>query len=176
MQHLGRNNARSIAVLAAGVALMLGACSMDRVSEYIPKTSDLGFSKIELNPYSKESASVAPTFRPGPVAASDYVNADGSCAGSVAADGEAGARVGGAVGLQMTECDAVNALGAPEHVDVGANERGERQVKLLYNRGDRAGLYVFTGGRLTEIQRVAEAVPQKPQKPQKPAPKRPATG
>ncbi len=175
MQYLGRNNARSIAVPVAVMALMLGACSMDRVSEMMPKTSDLGFSKIELNPYSKESASIAPTFRQGPVAASDYVNADGSCAGAVAADGEAGTRVvGGAVGLQMTECESVNALGAPEKIDVGANERGERQVKLLYNRGDRPGLYVFTAGRLTEIQRVAEAAPQKPQKPA-PKPKRAAT-
>ena len=163
---------RGLAVPVAGMALMLGACSLDRVSEMMPKTSDLGFSNIEINPYSKASMSVAPTFRQAPVTVADYVNADGSCAGAVADGGEAGLQTaGGAVGLQMTECEAVRVLGGPEKVDIGANERGERQVKILYNRGERPGLYVFTTGRLTEIQRVAEVAPPKPQKQQKPAPK-----
>jgi hypothetical protein len=76
----------------------------------------------------------------------------------------------------MTECAVVRALGAPEKVEIGANERGERTARLLYNRGDRPGLYSFTSGHLTQIERVAEAAPAKPQKkpPAKPV-RRPAT-
>jgi hypothetical protein len=74
----------------------------------------------------------------------------------------------------MSECAVVRVLGAPEKIDIGANERGERFTKLLYSRGERAGVYSFTAGQLTEIARVAE--PQSP-KPQKPAakPRRAAT-
>jgi hypothetical protein len=68
--------------------------------------------------------------------------------------------------LGMTECDVVRRAGAPERVDVGADERGERSVTLAYMRGERAGIYRFREGRLFTIERVA--VVEEPKKPAKP--------
>ena len=167
MQPFVRHRIREIASLVA--ALLLAACSgsIEKISEAIPRASDFSITGIELNPYSKASMAVAPTFKPPPVSAADYINADGSCAG----EGEQST----VVGLTMTECAAVRALGAPQQVNVGANDRGERLVKLTYLRGDRPGLYVFTAGRLTEIERVFEpAPPPKPQR-QPAKPRRAAT-
>ena len=109
--------------------------------------------------------SVPSTFKRTPLTAADYVSADGSCAEAAAAEGGSEPKVAGAVALQMSECAVVRVLGAPEKVDIGANERGERLSKLLYSRGARPGLYSFTAGQLTEIERVAEPPPPKPQKP-----------
>src|SRR5215208_619539 len=169
MQHLGRNRMRGIVLPTLAVALMLGGCgSMEKLSEMRSPTADL--TSFEWNPYSKASMSVAPTFKAAAATPADYVNADGSCAGASASAGNSEQTTGGAVALQMTECAVVRALGAPEKVDVGANERGERTTRLLYSRGDRPGLYSFTAGQLTQIERVAEAAPAaKPQK--KPAAK-----
>jgi hypothetical protein len=135
---------------------------MDKLTEMTPRASD--FTNFEWNPYSKASNSVAPTFKVAAATPADYVNGDGSCAGAAESESGAEPATGGAVALQMTECAVVRALGAPEKVEIGANERGERTTRLLYNRGDRAGLYSFTAGHLTQIERVAEAAPAKPQK------------
>ncbi len=157
---------RGLALPVAMLALTLGACgSMDRVPELLPKASDFSVTGFEFNPYSKASMSVPSTFQRPPITAADYVNADGSCAQAAAAEGNSEPRVAGAVALQMSECAVVRVLGAPEKVDIGANARGERFTKLLYSRGTRPGLYSFTAGQLTEVERVAEPPPPKPQKP-----------
>ena len=129
---------------------------------------------FEWNPYSKASMSVPSTFTRPAATAADYVNADGSCA-QAASEGGGEPTVAGAVALTMTECAVVRILGAPEKIDIGANERGERSAQLLYSRGDRPGRYYFTAGVLTQIERVAEPTP--PPKQQKPAakPRRAAT-
>lgn len=152
---------RGMTLPLAAIALALAGCSgtLDRMSEIVPNVSDINITSFEWNPYSKASASVAPTFkRPAP-RPDDYVNADGSCAGAAAPEGSTEQPVAPAVALQMTECAVVRVLGAPEKVEIGANERGERSAKLLYSRGDRPGLYSFTGGRLKQIERVAEPAP-----------------
>lgn len=152
--------------LPVTMALTLGACgSMERVTELVPKAADFSVTSFEWNPYSKASMSVPSTFKRTPVTAADYVSADGSCAEAAAAEDSSEPKVAGAVALQMSECAVVRVLGAPEKVDIGANERGERLTKLLYSRGERPGLYSFTAGQLTEIARVAEPPPLKPQKP-----------
>ena len=176
MNDLGRNGMRGLALPVAMVALTLGACgSMDRVPELMPKASDFSLTGFEWNPYSKASMSVPSTFQRPPVTAADYVSADGSCAeAAAAAESSSEPKVAGAVALQMTECAVVRMLGAPEKVDIGANARGERLTKLFYSRGERPGLYSFTAGQLTEIERVAEPSPAKPQKPA-PKPRRAAT-
>jgi hypothetical protein len=155
---------RGIGLPVAVLGLALGGCAMDRVSDIMPRASD--FTTFEWNPYSRASMSVAPTFERTTATAADYVSADGSCA---AAEGGGEQRVAGGVALQMTECAVVRTLGAPERVEIGANERGERVSRLVYSRGDRAGLYHFTSGHLTQIERVA--APAAPAKPQKPAAK-----
>jgi hypothetical protein len=177
MQYLRRNQVRGIVLPVAAMALTLGACAgaMEKITEAVPRASDFSVTNFEWNPYSKASMSVPTTFKQAPLTSEDYVNADGSCAGAAAPEGSSDQPISTAVGLTTPECAAVRTLGAPEKVDVGANERGERQVKLLYSRGSYPGLYVFTAGRLTEIQRVAEpAPPSKPQR-QPAKPRRPAT-
>jgi len=167
MQRLRQNWVRGSAVPAAAtaLALVLGGCgATEKFSEMMPKAPDL--TSFDWNPYSRaSSASISPSFRRVVATPADYINADGSCATAASADSSE-ATGGGAVALQMTECAVVRALGAPEQVDLGTNQRGERTAKLLYSRGERPGLYSFTSGQLTEIERVAP--PEPPPKPQKP--------
>jgi hypothetical protein len=172
MQRFGRNGMRGTVLPATVLALALGGCSMDRLNEMVPNRSAFSFTDIEFNPYSKASMSVPTTFAQPPLAAGEYINADGSCA--AAPETNPDQQVSTAVALQMSECTVVQRLGAPERVDIGSNERGERSVKLLYSRGDRPGLYSFTTGRLVQIQRVAEPEPPKPQKKPAAKPKRSA--
>ena len=49
----------------------------------------------------------------------------------------------GGIALQMTECDVVRRAGAPEQLQIGADERGERAVVITYIRGPRPGIYRF---------------------------------
>ena len=166
MQYLGRNQMRGLALPVTMLALTLGACgSMERVTELMPKAADFSVTSFDWNPYSKASMSVPSTFQRGPITAADYVSPDGRCAEAATAEDSSQPKVPGAVTLQMSECAVVRVLGAPEKVDIGANERGERLAKLLYSRGERPGLYSFTSGQLTDIARVAEPQPPKPQKP-----------
>jgi hypothetical protein len=146
------------------MGLMLGGCSTERFSDGIQMPN---VSNFEWNPYSRATThTLAPRLTSAPASAADYVNADGSCAG-----GEESAAA--AVALQMTECALVRVLGAPERIDIASNDRGERTAKLLYGRGDRPGLYHFTAGRLTQIERVAEPAP--PPRPQRQPAKRRTT-
>jgi hypothetical protein len=74
-----------------------------------------------------------------------------------------------AVALDMSECDVVKRAGLPERVDIGANAGGERSATLSYILGPRPGIYRFTAGRLTSMERAPEPPPQP--KPVKRAPK-----
>jgi hypothetical protein len=118
------------------------------------------------------------TLSSRPVGPDDLLAADGSCPGVsspvlAATDGAAGAPAdavppsGGGIGLDMSECDVVRRVGAPERFEVG-NEGGERTVVLTYLRGERPGIYRFVGGRLGSVERAPEApAPAKPQRPAK---------
>jgi hypothetical protein len=108
------------------------------------------------------------------VTAEDLVSAEGACPGmSPPADANAltnGADAApaptGTVALGHTECDVVRGIGAPENVNFSRNERGDRVAVINYLRGQRAGIYTFTSGRLTSIERnpaaVAEPTTAKP--------------
>jgi hypothetical protein len=80
----------------------------------------------------------------------------------------------GGIGLDMTECEVVSRAGPPEKLDFGTNERSERTVVVTYIQGPRPGIYRFTAGRLTSVERAPEPpAPPKPVRPQKkPPPKR----
>jgi hypothetical protein len=122
-----------------------------------------------------------------PITAEDLVNADGVCPGmappagpsnaSALTDGAAGAppapSTTGTVALGHTECDVVRGIGAPEGVNLSNNARGDRVMVINYSRGQRAGIYTFTSGRLTSIERNPEAVAEpkiaKPKTKKKPA-------
>jgi hypothetical protein len=71
------------------------------------------------------------------------------------------------IALQMTECQVVAVAGYTDRVEIGTNARGQRTVTLAYMTGERPGIYRFTAGRLTSMERVEE--PPQPKKPKKPA-------
>jgi len=117
----------------------------------------------------------APPLNPTtPVAAEDLVSANGACPGmnpppgpadaQALTDGPAGAPaaapVGGSVALGHTECDVVRGIGAPDNVSLSSSPRGERQAVITWSRGPRAGIYTFTAGRLSSVERGAEPVEQ----------------
>src|SRR6266403_4636542 len=121
-----------------------------------------------------------------PVTAEDLVSADGGCPGmnppggpadaNALADGAAGApapTTTGTVALGHTECDVVRGIGAPDNVNLSNNGRGNRVVVVTFSRGPRAGIYTFTAGRLSSIERgpepVAEPKVAKPKPKKKPA-------
>ena len=120
-----------------------------------------------------------------PVTAEDMVSAEGFCPGmtSAGAPANANASVDGAaaaaaptatgtVALGHTECDVVRGIGAPDNVSLSNNERGDRVATINYARGQRAGIYTFTAGRLTSIERGSDPVVEP--KTAKPKKKKPA--
>jgi len=164
---------RAFALLAtAMVASALAACGA--VSEVgnvnlLPNVSNL--SRPDWLTYSGGKNE----FTLRPVSEADLVNADGQCAmvatgaatpepGADPAAPQAAPLLSGGIALQMTECDVVRRVGQPEQAQIGTNERGERTVVLSYIRGSRPGVYRFTGGRLTVIERAPGAPAERPQK------------
>jgi hypothetical protein len=107
-----------------------------------------------------------------PVTAEDLVSADGACPGMAApgspadanalTDGPAGsppARTG-TVALGHTECDVVRGIGAPSNVNLSSGPGGDRVAVVTWSQGPRAGIYTFTGGRLSSIEGVPVAPAQ----------------
>jgi hypothetical protein len=132
-------------------------------------SSDIGSVNILPKVATIESLSLGnaqPTHELRPVTAADLVDAQGQCAG-----GQAAAAQGG-IALEMTECEVVGRAGAPENVQLGTTDRGERSLTLTYMSGPRPGIYRFAAGRLYAIERGEEPPPE-PAKPKKPAPKKP---
>ena len=105
-----------------------------------------------------------------PVGAEDLVTSDGACPGRAAANVPTNANAlsdgapapapvsGGSVALGHTECDVVRGIGAPASVNISNNPRGERLTVINFSQGARAGIYTFTAGRLTSVERGAEPV------------------
>jgi hypothetical protein len=104
-----------------------------------------------------------------PVTAEDLVSAEGGCPGmappggpadaNALTDGAAGAPAPstmGTVALGHTECDVVRGIGAPDSVNLSNNPRGDRVAVINYSQGQRAGIYTFTAGRLSSIERAPE--------------------
>lgn len=143
----------AVAVLAPSIA----ACSSDIGSvNMLPKLGS--FESLSLG-------NAAPTRELRPVTAADLVGPQGQCAA-------AGQNSQGGIALEMTECEVVGRAGQPDNIEVGTTDRGERAVTLTYTGGPRPGIYRFTSGRLSAIERGEEPPPE-PAKPKKPAPKKP---
>lgn len=123
-----------------------------------------------------------------PVGPTDLVDAQGMCAAlapapaPVAEQGsESGATpaaapvmgpaVPGPVGLEMTECEVVAAIGPPQSVNIASDEHGARKVTMIFMGNERAGTYDFVGGRLKSLERG----PEPPPPPEQPKKKKPAT-
>jgi hypothetical protein len=168
----------------AALALPLVACSS--ASEVL--STDSWFSKplsLANNP-SPNSVARHRISDDRPLGPEDYVDAEGRCpavAGEAAAvaaapagDRPQAAAVpgaaplpGGGVALEMSECEVVRRTGPPDRVELGANERSERTVVLTYLRGPRPGIYRFTAGRLSVVEKAPEpATPQRPQRQSRP--------
>jgi hypothetical protein len=117
----------------------------------------------------------APPLTPDrPVMAEDLVSAEGACPGMPPPAGPADANAStnaaapgappvstGTVALGHTECDVVRGIGAPDNVNISANQRGERSAVVTWSHGPRGGIYTFTAGRLSSI----EGVPTPPEAP-----------
>lgn len=103
-----------------------------------------------------------------PVGPEDLISADGACPGmapsasaNALSDGAAGTPVeirGGTVALGHTECDVTRGIGAPDNVNLSTGPRGDRLAVVTWSRGTRAGIYTFTSGRLSMIERGPEPV------------------
>jgi hypothetical protein len=152
--------------LLAAVPLVLAACSGPDLSQIkIPKVDAGTLVSPNFNEFQKREESR------GPVKQSDLVDASGRCAESGAgqkpdiAGGGQGSEAATApaaptlqpIALKMTECEVVRAIGSPQDVMVGSNERGDRAVKLEFRTGERSGVYHFVDGRLVSIERLADA-------------------
>jgi hypothetical protein len=111
----------------------------------------------------------------------DLISADGLCPGmappigagesSALSDGAAATpspavSTTGTVALGHTECDVTRGIGAPDNVSLSNDPHGQRVAVLTFLKGSRAGIYIFTAGRLSSIERAPEPVtPPKTAKP-----------
>lgn len=154
----------SLLLAVLGLALGLGACAIPDTDSFRAPNASALFRPTSVTNYKDR---VLP-----PVADADLVDANGNCAGAVApttASGEGVPAVPTAIALEMSECDVVKRAGIAEKVEIGVNERRERIATLTYINGQRPGIYSFTAGRLTSMDRAPE--PPAASKPgKKPAP------
>jgi hypothetical protein len=149
-------------VLLAAAAGGCGGTSLSDVASVnlVPKVTSIARPDWMTYSGSKEE------FTLRPVTAADLVTEAGQCA-ATAAEAQTPSEDGmqqqqpqlasGGIALQMTECDVVRRAGAPEQLQIGADERGERSVVITYVRGPRPGIYRFTAGRLASIERAPDA-------------------
>ncbi len=168
-------------VLALALAGVLAGCT-DMDSGWFAKpvnllgSRNLGYSYSQLGETKQERR----------ITADDLVDANGACPrfaspapaapanpdGSPAAPFGTAAQLGGGIGIGMSECEVVSRIGAPSAVDLGRTPNGDRTAVLTFQAGPRPGIYRFVGGKLTEMDRVAEAPP--PPHPEKPVKKKAA--
>lgn len=164
--------AANIALLSGGLAL--GACALPDMDSFRAPDSATLFAARSVSSFREKQL--------GPVAPEDLVDSSGRCAGAVVpvTSGDQPGSVSlpdagvpmipAGIALEMSECDVVKRAGFPEQANVGTSERGERAVTLTYIHGQRPGIYNFTSGRLTSMERAPEPPPsartaKKPAKP-----------
>ena len=176
----------------SGVAALVAAGALASCTSSVPDFTQFKLPQprnfLPSNSGTYVPPSSAAAFKP--VSAADLVDAQGMCPAPAeapaaqASDAAAPAPTAapapaaappaqpagpGNVGLNMSECQVVRAIGSPQSVNIGANERGDRKVVLVYAGNERAGTYEFVAGRLTALERGPEPPPEKPAK------KKPAT-
>ncbi|SHH00107.1 hypothetical protein [Bradyrhizobium erythrophlei] len=148
----------------SGASDMFSSDLLSKDAEWFSRPGRLFIRNIEAPPLSPNK----------PVTAEDLVTAEGYCAGmappgnptdaNALTEGAAAAPVvpstTGTVALGHTECDVVRGIGAPASVNLSNNGRGDRVAVVTYLQGQRAGIYTFTAGRLTSIERGPEPVEQ----------------
>jgi hypothetical protein len=157
----------------AGASDMFSSDLLSKDAEWFSRSGRLFIRNISIE---------TPPLTPNkPITTDDLVSAEGYCPGMAPPGGSAdsnalaeGAAASpppshtGTVALGHTECDVVRGIGAPGSVDLSNNARGDRVAVINYTQGQRAGIYTFTAGRLTSIERAPGAVVQpKPAKSKK---------
>jgi hypothetical protein len=164
---------------AGGASDMFQSDLLSKDAQWFSKAGRLSISNVSIE---------TPPLTPNkPVGADDLVSAEGSCPGMAPAagaadanaltDGPAGAPPPagtGTVALGHTDCDVVRGIGAPTSVNLSNDPRGGRVAVVTWLQGPRAGIYTFTAGRLTSIERAPETERPKPAKAKKVAKKKPA--
>jgi hypothetical protein len=165
-------------ILVLLAALALGGCAMPDFDSFRTPDASTLFRPLSVANVSEKTLA--------PVTAADMVDSEGRCAAASAspAAGEGGPSpdqsaslpMAAGVAIDMTECEVVNRAGAPERVEIGTNNRSERTATLTFLRGARPGIYHFTAGRLTSMERAPEPpAPPKPARPQRRASTPPQT-
>ena len=154
----------------AGASDMFSSDLLSKDAEWFSRSGRLFIKNVSIE---------TPPLTPNkPITADDLVSAEGYCAGvgppggsNALAEGAAASpppTTTGTVALGHTECDVVRGIGSPGSVNLSNNGRGDRVAVISYMQGQRAGIYTFTGGRLTSIERAPGAVVQpKPAKSKK---------
>jgi hypothetical protein len=163
----GKSIYRTRIVVLLGCAPLVAACSSapDIFSKDAEWFSRPG--RVFIRSVSIETPPLTPDK---PVTSEDLVSADGACPGMNApADANASTAAapaggpapasGGTVALGHTECDVVRGIGAPDSVNVSNNPRGDRVAVVTWKHGARAGIYTFTGGRLSSVEKGADEEP-----------------
>jgi hypothetical protein len=157
-----------VALLAC--APLVAACSsapdlFSKDSEWFSRTG-----RVFIRSVSIETPPLTPDK---PVTAEDLVSADGACPGMTASGAPADANAstqaqpaggpppasGGTVALGHTECDVVRGIGAPDSVNLSNSPGGERVAVVTWTHGGRAGVYTFTGGRLSSVEKGPDVEP-----------------
>ena len=173
-----RKRLLALLVFAPLIAGCSGASDiMTRDADWFSRPGRLFIRNIEAPPLSPNK----------PVTADDLVSVEGYCPGmappgnpadaNAATDGAAAAPIPtttGTVALGHTECDVVRGIGAPASVNLSSSPRGDRVAVVTYVQGQRAGIYTFTAGRLTSIERGPEPVTPPPTAKSKAKKKKPA--
>ncbi len=154
----------------AGASDMFSSDLLSKDAEWFSRSGRLFIKNVSIE---------TPPLTPNkPITADDLVSAEGYCAGMAPPGGSNALAEGaaasppptttGTVALGHTECDVVRGIGSPGSVNLSNNGRGDRVAVISYMQGQRAGIYTFTGGRLTSIERAPGAVVQpKPAKSKK---------
>jgi len=173
-----------VLLLLAPMLAGCGATASDIFSTDLLSKDAEWFSRSGRLMIKNVSIDTPPLTPDKPVGPEDLVSAEGACPGMAAAnvptnanamDGTAAPApvATGTVALGHTECDVVRGIGAPNSVNISASPRGERLAVVTFSQGARAGIYTFTAGRLTSVERGAEPVVAEP-KAARPKKKKPA--
>ena len=164
VRNTSKNRTRLLTLLAC--APLLSACAntpdlLSKDTEWFSRPGRMFTRSISI-----EAPPLSPEKQVMP---DDLVSASGACPGMAAPGAPADANAssdapaaspppaaGGTVALGHTECDVVRGIGAPDSVNLSNNPRGERVAVVNWSRGPRAGIYTFTGGRLSSVERGPE--------------------
>jgi hypothetical protein len=144
------------------LALAVSGCS--GASDLLSKDNEWfsGSSRLFIRNVSIDTPPLTPDKA---ITSDDLVSAEGGCSGmappGAPADANASSAApvaGSSVALGHTECDVVRGIGAPDSVNISGG--GDARVATVtWLHGARSGIYTFTGGRLSSVEKGPDAGP-----------------